>query len=262
MQRSDQRTQPFDRLAAWYDAWFDSPDGRVIFETEIACLRDLMSGAGGRWLEVGVGTGRFAQALGVKEGVDPSVPMLEFARQRGVRATSGYGEALPYSDGAFYGVLLVVTLCFLSDPAKALRECARVLKKGGCLAVGVVPADSSWAKLYGRKGRSGHPFYSVAKFYDCDEVIRMAAGAGFTLGRAVSCLFSSPGEPLDVSRRQGIVPGAGFAAMKFVKGSPPLSGDVGRQRGLRTSRHPQRWRSTDISSSRSAARGCRKSLSG
>jgi SAM-dependent methyltransferase len=208
----------FDRLANRYDQWFDSEDGRPIFDAEIACLKDLMPADLGDWLEVGVGTGRFAQELGVKEGVDPSGPMLEFARQRGLRTTTGWGENLPYPDGSFDGVLLVVTLCFLSDPVKALGECARVLKEDGYLVVGLVPADSPWARLYRRKGRTGHPFYSVAKFYDCDQVIRMADAAGFTLQCAVSCLFSRPGEPLDVSRRQAIVAGAGFVGMGFAKG--------------------------------------------
>jgi ubiquinone/menaquinone biosynthesis C-methylase UbiE len=173
----------------------------------------------GRWLEVGVGTGRFSQGLGVKEGVDPSVPMLEFARQRGVRARTGWGENLPYPGDSLHGVLLVVALCFLSGRTKALRECARVLKVGGCLVVGIVPADSLWAELYKRKGRTGHPFYPVAKFYLCDEVIRMATIAGFALERAASCLFSPPGESLDVSRRQGIAAAAGFVAMEFRRGS-------------------------------------------
>jgi len=208
----------FDRLANRYDQWFDSEDGRPIFDAEINCLRDLMPADLGRWLEVGVGTGRFAQALGVKEGIDPSAPMLEFARHRGIRTRTGWGENLPYPDGSFRGVLLVVTLCFLSNPTSALRECVRVLNENGCLVVGLVPADSLWAELYKRKGRKGHPFYSVAKFYTCNQIIRMAAGAGFTPGRAVSCFFSPPGAPLDTSRQQGIVAGAGFVAMEFAKG--------------------------------------------
>jgi SAM-dependent methyltransferase len=209
----------FDRLANQYDQWFDSEDGRPVFEVEIACLKDLMPADLGDWLEVGVGSGRFAQELGVKEGVDPSAPMLEFAHQRGVHTKTGWGEDLPYPDGSFDGVLLVVTLCFLSDPATALRECARVLKEGGYLVIGFVPAGSPWARLYKRKGRTGHPFYSVAKFYDCDRVIDMADTAGFKLNRPVSCLFSPPGEPVDISRRQGIWARAGFVAMEFAKGS-------------------------------------------
>ena len=212
------QTQPFDQLAARYDAWFDSPDGRPIFELEVSCLRDVMTPSGGRWLEVGVGTGRFAQALGVEEGIDPSVPMLEFAAKRGIRTRRGHGEDLPYADGSFDGVLMVVTICFLSDPESAIRECARVLKKGGHLVVGLVPSDSAWGGLYSRRGRGGHPFYSVATFYRSEEVIGMAGSAGFGPVRAASCLFSAPGEQLNASRREGIVAGAGFVAMDFPKG--------------------------------------------
>ena len=55
----------FDREAARYDAWFDSPEGRVLFSAEVAAVRRLVNGLPGPVLEVGVGTGRFAQALGV-----------------------------------------------------------------------------------------------------------------------------------------------------------------------------------------------------
>jgi len=212
--------QPFDRLAARYDAWFDSAEGRPIFDTEVACLADLMSPRSGRWLEVGVGTGRFAQALGVEEGVDPSGPMLAFANRRGISTREGQGEGLPYPDSCFDGVLLVVTLCFLTDPERALRECTRVLQEGGHLFVGFVPSESQWGQFYAHKGGSGHPLYSVARFFRPDQVVEMAAVAGLRLGRASSCLFSPPGMPVDTSRRPGIVAGAGFLAMDFLKGGP------------------------------------------
>jgi ubiquinone/menaquinone biosynthesis C-methylase UbiE len=166
--------QPFDRLAARYDAWFDSAEGRPIFDTEVACLADLMSPRSGRWLEVGVGTGRFAQALGVEEGVDPSGPMLAFANRRGISTREGQGEDLPYPDSCFDGVLLVVTLCFLTDPERALRECTRVLQEGGHLFVGFVPSESQWGQFYAHKGGSGHPLYSVARFFRPDQVVEMA----------------------------------------------------------------------------------------
>jgi SAM-dependent methyltransferase len=233
----------FDKLANEYDKWFDSDEGRPIFEMETAGLRDLMGDKGTGWLEVGVGTGRFAQALGVDDGIDPSAAMLEFAARRGIRTKQGRGEALPYRDASFNGVLMALTLCFVEEPRQVLRECARVLSDEGHLVVGFVPSDSPWARLYKRRGRSGHPFYSVARFYDCDEVIRMADAAGFTLERAVSCLFSPPGEPPDTRWRPEVVTGAGFVGIRSVKSEsslPPGSRErkQGRPRGRQGGRSP------------------------
>ena len=214
----------FDRLANEYDRWFDSDEGRPTFEMEIACLRDLMGEDGIGWLEVGVGTGRFAQPLGVQDGIDPSAAMLEFAARRGIRTRQGRGEALPYQDASFNGVLLALTLCFVEDPRLVLRECARVLSDPGHLVIGFIPSDSPWGRYYQRKGRKGNPFYSEAEFFTCDQVKHMALSAGFDLERAASCLLSPPDEPLDTSQREGIVTGAGFVAMRFVRTRPRLAG--------------------------------------
>lgn len=213
--------EPFNRLAVRYDAWFDSPRGRDIFATEVPCLNTLMPSRRDRWLEVGVGSGRFAAALGVAEGVDPSEPMLAMATARGIRTRTGTGEELPYGDGQFDGVLMVVTLCFLTNPSAAFRECARVLRDGGRLLVGFVPANSAWGRMYRQQGLDGHPFYAPARFYTADQVIRMAVTAGFRLECSASCLFSQPEAPVDSSHRQGIVARAGFLALLFVKDTSP-----------------------------------------
>jgi SAM-dependent methyltransferase len=71
--------QALDAIAEIYDRWYDSPQGRTIFDAELKCLRLLCPRCLGRWLEVGVGTGRFASTLGISEGTDPSPRMLEIA---------------------------------------------------------------------------------------------------------------------------------------------------------------------------------------
>ena len=208
---------PFNFFARRYDQWFESPKGRRIFEIETACLEELIGEAKGRWLEVGVGTGRFAEALRVREGVDLSRAALEIAARRGIRARVAAGEGLPYPDNCFDGVLMVTTICFLADPARALKESRRVLKTDGRLMIGLVPGDSPWGRAHARKGREGHRFYSVARFRTCDEVLRLAADAGFTFDKAQSCLFSPPGAPADPSQCEGIVAEAGFVACRFKK---------------------------------------------
>ncbi|MBW1988061.1 MAG: class I SAM-dependent methyltransferase [Deltaproteobacteria bacterium] len=207
---------PFDTEASRYDEWFDSPDGEAIFAQEVACLQGLLGETAGRWLEIGVGTGRFAQALGIREGIDPSPAMLAYASSRGIRTQAGCGESLPYPENSFDGVLMVATICFLAEPLKVFEECRRVLKEEGRLVAGIVPADGAWGQLYARKGREGHAFYSAARFYRCGEVVAIAEATGFSLEGAQSCLFTLPGEPVTgLSIREGVVTGAGFVALLF-----------------------------------------------
>jgi SAM-dependent methyltransferase len=168
------------------------------------------------WVEVGVGSGRFAQALAVSEGVDPSLPLLEIARSRGVRAIEGVAEDLRYDDDSLAGILLVVTLCFLKDPTNAMLEFARVLRPDGRLVIGIVPADSAWGRSYIRKGEEGHPFYSSARFYTAEETEELAGRAGFVLRQAASTLAGEPVKtPMTSVVADGLRRGWGFVGMLF-----------------------------------------------
>lgn len=210
---------PFNHFAKQYDQWFDTPNGRLIFAQETACLSELIGTIGNdRWLEIGVGTGRFAQSLGIREGIDPSDSVLAYASNRGIKTTVGYGENLPFTNDNYDGILMVVTICFLTDPIKTFKECWRVLKEKGCLIVGFVPADSSWGELYTRKKNEGHRFYSSAKFYTSNQIVSIADKTGFLFNNARSCLFTAPGEPvIDSSIDKEIVTNAGFTALQFIK---------------------------------------------
>src|SRR5579875_2431038 len=151
----------FDRLAGRYDAWYEGPAGAVVFPAEVACLRPLLAGLPRPWAEVGVGSGRFAQALGVDVGLDPAAVPLALARSRGVAVVRGVGERLPFRSGALGAVLIVVTVCFADDPAALLAEARRVIRDDGAVVLGEVFADSAWGRFYQRKGAAGHPFYSA-----------------------------------------------------------------------------------------------------
>jgi len=152
-----QRSSLFDLEADRYDSWFESCEGKAIFEIEKNCLRALIQTDTGRWLEVGVGSGRFATSLGISVGVDPSMRMLTIAARRGIHVVRGTGEDLPYQDATFDGILMVTTLCFLTDVKKTLLECHRVLHSRETLVVAIVPAESAWGRLYKAKGGGGHP---------------------------------------------------------------------------------------------------------
>ena len=206
--------QAFEDLAERYDAWYDTAPGRVLFDLELGALRPLLAGTVGPRLEVGVGLGRFAAALGIEVGIDPAEAPLRLAKARGVRVVRGAGEQLPFRDDTFGAVAFVVTLCFAEDPAGVLVEVGRVLRPGGRLVVGVVPLDSAWGCLYAAKGRAGHPFYRHARFQTLAGHRRMLATAGFWLVEARSTLFQAPGdEPVVEPVLAGAVAGAGFVVL-------------------------------------------------
>lgn len=144
-------TLVFDRISETYDNWYDSTEGRTIFELEVECLRSICANFRGNWLEVGVGTGRFAARLGVSLGLDLSLPMLAVAGTRGLKVCAGAAERLPFPESSMDGVLMALVLCFLKDPVLALKECARVLRPRGSLLLGFIPASSPWGRWYERK---------------------------------------------------------------------------------------------------------------
>jgi ubiquinone/menaquinone biosynthesis C-methylase UbiE len=209
----------FDAGAAAYDAWYDTPRGRATFAEEVDALRPLLAGLPRPWLEVGVGTGRFAAALGVEVGVDPARAALALARARGVAAVWGVGEALPFRDAVFGAVLLSFTLCFLADPPRVLREIRRVLRPNGALVLGFVPADGPWGRHYQSLAAQGHPYYARARFYTRAEVIPLLAAAGLIPVRRRSALHHPPdAEPYGGPAHEGDHATAGFLALRAEPG--------------------------------------------
>jgi len=209
----------FDRISEEYDSWYDQPEGRMIFKLEVKCLRSIRANFPGRWLEVGVGTGRFASSLGISLGLDPSLPMLRTAGSRGLKICAGVSENLPFPGASMDGVLMALTFCFLKDPALSLKECARVLRPQGTLLLGFIPAGSAWGRLYERKKAELHPVYSLASFYTVGEALTIAESSGFIHTGSASTLFGDPEQnPAAESRvRSGLFSDAGFVGLLFVK---------------------------------------------
>ncbi|MBN1460427.1 MAG: class I SAM-dependent methyltransferase [Armatimonadetes bacterium] len=210
----------FDSIAEEYDRWYDEPEGRAVFAAELECLRTLVDRAEGDWLEVGVGTGRFAEGLGIHTGIDPSPRMLEIAARCGIQTVVGTAEELPFPAESFDGVLMALTLCFVAQPQEALAECVRVLRSGGRLLVGMVPSDSPWGREYAKQATQGHPIYALAYFRTTEEITRLAVQVGLKSTGACSTLFWKPGETPDSMPRThqvGIIQEAGFVGLLFEK---------------------------------------------
>uniref|UniRef100_A0A7J3XY58 Class I SAM-dependent methyltransferase n=1 Tax=Thermogladius calderae TaxID=1200300 RepID=A0A7J3XY58_9CREN len=183
--------EPFEKFWLEYDKWYD--EHPMLYYSELWAVEVASRGVPRPWLEVGVGSGRFAAPLKIDVGLDPSERLLDLSSRRGVRVVKGYAERLPFPDKTFGGVFIIITLCFLDNPLEALREAGRVLLDGGRLILGFVPRESPWGVHYSGLAKGGHRFYSQAKFYTFSEVSEMIEEAGFKVEAVVSTLFGKPG---------------------------------------------------------------------
>jgi len=95
-------------------------------------------------LDLGCGTGRFSEGLASRfaacvVGIDPSEKMLEQAcrkqQRNGVRYQRAVAEAIPLVDGAVDMIFMSMSFHHFRDPDRAARECRRVLRPDGILAV-------------------------------------------------------------------------------------------------------------------------------
>jgi SAM-dependent methyltransferase len=166
---------PFESHTDRYERWFDRH--RPAYLSELRAVRELLPSRG-LGLEIGVGTARFAEPLGVQIGIDPSPAMLRRARERRVKTACAVAEALPFADCTFDCVLVVTTICFVDDPRVMLLEAGRVLKARGVVVVGFVDRTSDLGRHYVAH-RHESAFYREAEFYSADEVRELLAGAGF-----------------------------------------------------------------------------------
>jgi ubiquinone/menaquinone biosynthesis C-methylase UbiE len=170
-----------------YEAWFSR--NRAVFDSEIEAIQKLLPPGIG--LEIGTGTGLFAQQLGIRTGSDPSMAMLTRARERRIQTCRGTGERLPFCSACFDFALMVTTICFLEDPAAAFRECRRVLQPNGALVIGFIDGESSVGKLYREKANRSL-FYREATFYTADQVKKMLVQADFEINETCQTLFGNP----------------------------------------------------------------------
>jgi len=119
-------------------------------------------------LDVATGTGTVAAELARRTGcsvvgLDQSEEMLAEARRRvpaRVALVQGDAEHLPFPDACFDGLTVTYLLRYVDDPARTLRELARVVRPGRTIASleFAIPSDpvarAAW-EAYVRVGLPG-----------------------------------------------------------------------------------------------------------
>ncbi len=180
--------RPFDTRADEYDAWYDRCPRT--FDAEVRALWRLLPPSG-NWVEVGVGTGRFAAALGIKTGVEPAAAMAEYARARGITVHMGVAEALPLPPESYDAVFFITSLCFVHDVRKAFAEARRILRPGGTCIVGMLPKSSRLGRSMDAAG-GDDPFFRHATLRETRDVVRELDRAGLSITGTVHTLRGSP----------------------------------------------------------------------
>lgn len=102
-------THPFEQHIERYEEWFAKHP--LVYQAELRAVKWLapQHAAG---VEIGVGTGRFAEPLGITIGLEPAKAMGAEARKKGIVVVDGVAEALPFKAEQFDFALMVTTLCF------------------------------------------------------------------------------------------------------------------------------------------------------
>jgi len=163
-----------------YDAWYATPRGRWVGDTEYAlAMRLLAPQTGDSLLDVGCGTGWFtrrAAADGLAAtGLDPDSAWLDYARARSAGAAdwvAGDARALPFADASFDHVLSIAALCFVDDERQAVAEAVRVARRR--FAIGWLNRSSLLYRQKGRDGGSGA--YRGARWHAAGEVRALFSG--------------------------------------------------------------------------------------
>ena len=199
---------PFGAIAAEYDSWYDSEEGIAIFREEVEALLLVKGRAPGRWLEVGVGTGRFASALNVSDGVDPSEEMLSLAVSDEVRLFSRI-----YLRG-----MAIMGTAFGTLPSALQFDLTELISFGRMSKGKWVPTHFYGAnKLYGRVAIEfpdyGSTPYNLANVVMIDRSrtrIFVAGGTSWTsldeFGKTSPNVEVGVEEALDVSALGGLLP--------------------------------------------------------
>lgn len=212
----------FDQYAAAYDAWF--LDNTNVLYSEAALVAGAVKDAG-CVLSVGCGSGLFEKimrdemGIDIRDGVEPSAPMADIARKRGMEVTEATAEDFDYPAGRYDTILFNGSPSYITDLDAVLAKVYAALPSGGRVVLVDVPKESSYGLLYNLAKAVGtwdHPllegtyppnpypieFVNVANWRTTAEKIALLEKNGFTgivssqtLTRHPLCSDLSPEEP-------------------------------------------------------------------
>lgn len=188
----------FDSVAGSYDDWYRHPQGAQVLMAEAALLDSLIPTCG-LGLEVGAGTGAFAERLRgpCREIVclDPSSEMISRARGRGLMTVIGVGDRIPFRSGAFDYAYMATVVEFLAEPTKVFNEVKASCKEDSPLSILFINSVSPWGRLYEEIGLKGDPVFKHARLLSFSELTHLLSEAGYVVESSGGTLTTGPMEP-------------------------------------------------------------------
>jgi ubiquinone/menaquinone biosynthesis C-methylase UbiE len=185
---------------------------KYAFQSELKAIKSILPDSG-KGVEIGVGSGIFAEPLGITEGVEPSQAMREKALKKNINALDGVAEDLPYSDNSFNFALMITTVCFVDDIISSFHEVYRILTETGLLIIGFVDKDSPIGQSY-QQYKKESIFYRDARFYGTEELYGILRDTGFEIEGTWQTVFGNLGE---IDRVQETLPGYGEGSFVVIK---------------------------------------------
>ena len=227
----------FDPAA--YDAWFQTPVGRLTDQLEHGAVGALLPEPSGLALDLSCGTGNYALDLAERGwqvvGIDLAPVMLAAAgckaaaRRSSACFVAGDAGALPIRDHSIRLVTLILGLEFMPEPLRVLREVRRVLQpRGGMAVVAILAPSGAWNVWRRIKRRIVGSIWRRARFRSEAAIRQAAESAGlWVTGRRAAVYYVPTPGPVrwlqwwDRTAARRVPALASFVALRLEPEPPP-----------------------------------------
>ncbi len=207
------KIKPFERHTRKYEEWFQNHI--AVYVSEVHAIGELIP-KGKKGIEIGIGSGLFANPVGIKDGVEPSKEMRKLAELRDLNVVDGVAENLPIPDKSYDFALMVTTICFLDDIQKSFLEIHRILKDDGFFLAAFVDKESELGEKY-LEFKNQNVFYKIAKFYSTAKVKKLLQENGFSVAKIVQTVFGDLEEIHKIQKSRTGSGSGGFVIIKATK---------------------------------------------
>lgn len=178
-----QRRVDYDDIASTYDARYGSHAAEAQHTIPPALRELLRQGVRNRILEVGCGTGFWLDSFGSDHevcGIDLSQGMLRRAKLKQTNLICGTADQLPFIGDRFDVVYSVNALHHFVQKEAFIREAARVLRRGGAVAIIGMDPHGQRDQWYIYDYFPGTYEADLLRFPSIPQIAAWLTGAGFS----------------------------------------------------------------------------------